>query len=107
MTDGAEPDPVLADLLGRLAARHQVDRAFKQAAGRLDTAQELATAEPGSPVHRVMTAVTALLEAAKQAGALRTDVTVADLVMLLGAVPDGDDDRRARYVEIVLAGLRP
>ena len=107
VADGAEPDPVLADLFGRLAARHQVDRAFKQAAGRLDAADELASAEPGSAVHRVSTAITALLTAAQRAGAMRADVTVADLAMLLGAVPDGDEDRRSRYVEIVLAGLRP
>lgn len=107
VTDGAEPHPVLADLFGRLAARHQVDLAFKQAAGRLDTAEELAAAEPRSAVHRAMTAITALLAAAQRAGAVRADATVADLVMLLGAVPDGDDDRQARYVQIVLAGLRP
>ena len=107
MTDGTEPSPLLADLFTRLAARHQVDRAFKQAAGRLDTVAEMAVAAPGSAVHRAMTAITALLEGAQRAGAVRADVTVADLAMLLGAVPDGDDDRRSRYVAIVLAGLRP
>lgn len=107
VTDGADPHPLLADLFARLAARHQVDLTFKQAAGRLDAAEDLAAAEPGSAVHRAMAAITALLAAAQRAGAVRADVTVADLVMLLGAVPDGDDDRQARYVEIVLAGLRP
>jgi hypothetical protein len=55
-----------------------------------------------------MRAITALLDRARAAGAVRPDTTLTDLVMLLGSVPgpEADAGRRARYVEIVLDGLR-
>lgn len=102
---GEVPGPVLARLFADLAARHRVDRVFKQAAGRLDPTAEMADAAPGSAVARATAAICALLAAAQQAGAVRPDVTLVDLTMLLAAVPDGDDERRSRYVDIVLAGL--
>jgi hypothetical protein len=53
-------------------------------------------------------AITELLDRARAAGAVRGDVTLADLVLLLGSVPGPDvaPERRSRYVDIVLAGLR-
>ena len=51
----------------------------------------------------------ALLESARSTGAVRTDLGLDDLVLLLGSVPGQEvsGERRARYLDIVLAGLRP
>jgi hypothetical protein len=45
-----------------------------------------------------------LVDAARAAGAVRDDLTLADLTMLLDGVPD-DPHQRDRYVEIVLRGI--
>ena len=54
-----------------------------------------------------MAAITALLDRARAAGAVRADLTLADLVMLVGAAPGPETPAplRARYAEIVIAGL--
>ena len=108
---GAEPVAELDALFRAVADRHATDRAFKAASGRLDHDLEaaLAAAPPGSGAERATRAITALLDRARASGAVRPDVTFADLVLLLGSVPgpEVDDARRARYLDIVLAGLRP
>lgn len=107
---GADPGAELDALFRAVADRHATDRAFKAATGRLDhdLEQELARAPAGSAVDRATRAITALLDRARTAGAVRADTTLADLVLLLGTVPgpEVDDARRGRYLDIVLAGLR-
>ena len=107
---GAEPGEELEALFRAVADRYATDRAFKAATGRLehDPTEDLAHAVPGSAVHRATHAITALLDRARAAGAVQADTTLADLVMLLAAVPgpDAPATRRARYLDIVLAGLR-
>lgn len=107
---GASPGAELAALFREVADRHASDLAFKTATGRLDhdLEAELERATPDSSTARATRAITALLDRARADGAVRPDVTVADLVLLLGSVPGPEvaADRRARYLDIVLAGLR-
>jgi AcrR family transcriptional regulator len=107
---GADAGTELAALFREVADRLATDRAFKAATGQLDhdPGSAIARAEPGSATDRAMRAITALLDRARAAGAVRPDTTLTDLVMLLGSVPgpEADAGRRARYVEIVLDGLR-
>ncbi len=106
---GAAPGAELDALFRAVADRHATDRAFKAATGQLDHDPEaaLARATPGSSAGRATQAITALLDRARAEGVVRSDVTLADLVLLLGSVPgpEAAADRRARYLDIVLAGL--
>ncbi len=115
---GAAPGPVLAGLFREVARRYATDRALKAATGRLGVtgppvaavvgmAAELEAAAPGSPTLRAMTAITEVVGRAVAAGAVRGDVTVDDLAVLLDGVPGPEvpEDLRARYIEIVIAGL--
>ncbi len=107
---GAEPGAELEALFRAVADRHATDRAFKAATGQLDLDPEAALARvpPGSSAGRATRAITALLDRARAGGAVRTDLTLADLVLLIGSVPGPEvaADRRARYLDILLAGLR-
>lgn len=111
---GAGPGAELEALVRAVADRYATDRAFKVATGALEHGlehgleDELAAAPPDSPVARATGSITALLNRARDAGAVRADTTLADLVLLLGAVPGPEvaAGRRARYLDIVLAGLR-
>ena len=93
-----------------MAARHASDRAFKAATGMLDhdLEAELAHAAPDSSAGRAVRAITALLDRARADGAVRADLTLGDLVVLLGSVPGSEvgAQQRERYLDIVLAGLR-
>lgn len=99
----------LGALFAAVVERHTTDRALKAAAGLLEnpSAGDLAIAPPGSATARAVAAITALLQQARSVGAVRADVTLADLVMLLSAAPadEAPPEMRRRYVEIVLAGL--
>lgn len=99
----------LGALFAAVVERHATDQALKVAAGLLEnpSAGDLAIAPPGSATARVVTSITALLQRARSVGAVRADVTLADLVMLLSAAPadEAPPEMRRRYVEIVLAGL--
>jgi AcrR family transcriptional regulator len=107
---GAEPGAELDALFRAVADRHATDRAFKAATGQLDLDPEAALARvpPGSSAGRATGAITALLDRARADGAVRSDLTLADLVLLIGSVPGPEvtADRRARYLDILLAGLR-
>ena len=83
------------------------DQAFKSAAGRLDVNAEIAAAAPGSPIARSVAAISELLERAQIAEQIRGDLTLADLGVLLAAVPGAGvaPEQRARFVDIVIAGL--
>ena len=107
---GAPPGPAIGQLFREIAERHATDQAFKSAAGRLDVAlldAEIAAAPPGSPIDRSVAAITELLHRAQIAEQVRGDLTLADLAVLLAAVPGADvsAERRARFVDIVIAGL--
>ena len=112
---GADPGPVFAGLLRAVAGRYVDDRALKSAAGRLQLGGdlgahldgELSAAAPGSAVLRAVTAITQLLERSVAAGAVRADVTLDDLIVVLGGVPGREvsEAMQARYVDIVIAGL--
>ena len=106
---GAPPGPSIGQLFRELAERHATDQAFKSAAGRLDVDAEIAGAPPGSVVARSVLAITELLQRAQLAGQIRADLTLADLGVLLAAVPGAEvsAQSRARFVDIVIAGLAP
>jgi AcrR family transcriptional regulator len=106
---GAAPGPALGELFRELAERHASDQAFKSAAGRLDVNAEIETAAPGTTIARSVLAITELLHRAQLAGQIRADLTLADLAVLLGAVPGAGvaPDLRTRFVDIVIAGLAP
>jgi AcrR family transcriptional regulator len=104
---GAPPGPAIGQLFREIAERHATDQAFKSAAGRLDPNAEIASAAPGSPIARSVAAISELLERAQIAEQIRGDLTLADLGVLLAAVPGAGvaPEQRARFVDIVIAGL--
>jgi AcrR family transcriptional regulator len=104
---GAPPGPAIGELFREIAERHATDQAFKSAAGRLDVNAEMAAASPGSPIARSVAAIGELLERAQIAEQIRGDLTLADLGVLLAAVPGAGvaPEQRARFVDIVIAGL--
>jgi len=106
---GAPPGAALGQLFREIAERHASDQAFKSAAGRLDVDAEIAAAAPGSAVARSTSAITELLHRAQIAGQVRADLTLADLALLLGAVPGAGTapHLRERFVDIVITGLAP
>jgi AcrR family transcriptional regulator len=104
---GAPAGPSLGQLFREIAERHATDQAFKSAAGRLDVGAEIAAAAPGTPIARSVLGITELLQRAQLAGEIRADLTLADLAVLLAAVPGAEVSPvlRARFVDIVIAGL--
>jgi AcrR family transcriptional regulator len=104
---GAPPGRAIGELFREIAERHATDQAFKSAAGRLDVNAEIAAASPGSPIARSVAAISELLERAQIAEQIRGDLTLADLGVLLAAVPGAAvaPEQRARFVDIVIAGL--
>ncbi|MBO3731852.1 TetR/AcrR family transcriptional regulator [Glycomyces niveus] len=63
---------------------------------------------------RMMTAIERLVERAREHGAVRADVTGADVFLLMcapnyiaGYVPDASPDLWRRYLALILDGLRP
>jgi len=104
---GAPPGPAIGQLFREIAERHATDQAFKSAAGRLDVDAEIATAPAGSAIARSVAAITELLQRAQLAEQIRADLTLADLGVLLAAVPGPGvaAEQRARFVDIVIAGL--
>jgi AcrR family transcriptional regulator len=114
--DGGAPlGTALGGLFREVAARFPEDLALKAATGRLGSdgdlaaqfGAEIAAAPPGSAVLRAVTAITAVLDRARAAGAVRADLTLDDLVALLAAMPgrEAPAEMRERLVDIVIAGL--
>lgn len=112
---GVPVGPALGALFRAVAARFADDLALKAATGRLgadgDLASrlgaEMAAAQPGSAVLRAVTAITGVLDRARAAGAVRADLTLDDLMLLLAAMPGREvaAGTRERLVDIVIAGL--
>jgi AcrR family transcriptional regulator len=106
---GADAGRELAALVRRYAGHYATDRAVKAAVAALGPA---VPADPGAypeggPERRAAEAIEELLGLARARGAVRDDVTLADLVLVLGALPgpEAGAAARERFVEIVLAGL--
>lgn len=112
---GGDAATLLTSLFATVAEAHTMDRAVKEALHALEqgavalepgaVATDPATAPEGSATARAASAIEQLLAAGRDAGTLRADLTVDDLVVLLAGVPDGDAARRDRYVALVTAAL--
>jgi AcrR family transcriptional regulator len=110
---GGDAREELASLLRRIASRGSENRSLRSAALSLGVEDKLRPEEtppaPGSAMATVLAALDRILAAARVAGVVREDTTRVDIAVLLRGVLDFDLDerRRDRYVEIILAGLRP
>jgi AcrR family transcriptional regulator len=109
---GASAGDELADLFRLAAARHSSDRAAKEAVASLGGAAPwdgTTGFDAGTAEQRAWDAIMALFASAVAEGEVRADLTPPDLLVLLNGVPDDPVDPavRDRYIEIVLAGLRP
>ncbi len=112
---GAPVGPALGGLFRVVAARFTDDLALKAATGRLGAdgdlsahlGAEVAAAQPGSAVLRAVTAITAVLDRARASGAVRADLTLDDVMVLLAAMPGREvpAEMRERLVDIVITGL--
>lgn len=108
LLDAADPGAALLEFLAAAAhQRQQRDLSFLQEAGEL-------TADVKSVRTRMFDIVHALVDRAREHGAVRTDVTGADIVLLMCApnyvttyVPDAPPDLWRRYLAIIFDGLRP
>lgn len=106
----AEPDAGAALLEFLTVAAHQRqqrDLSFLQGAGELN-------AEVVGARTRMFATVHALVDRARDQGALRADVTGTDVILLMcapnyvtGYVPDAPPDLWRRYLAIIFDGLRP
>jgi AcrR family transcriptional regulator len=110
---GGDAREELAKLLRELAARGAESRALRATALSLGVPYQLRPDEsppaPGSRMDTVLAGLDRILDAARAAGVVRPDATRMDITVLLRGVLDVELDERARerYVEIILAGLRP
>ena len=108
---GAEPAAELSDMFRAVAERHASDRALKAALTELGkpVSWDPADYPTDSPAQRAARAIEPVLEAARRSGGVRADLTLADLLLLLGGVPGGAEEpereARQRYVDLVLAGV--
>jgi AcrR family transcriptional regulator len=104
----ADPGAALLEFLTAAAQqRQQRDLSFLQEAGEL-------TAEVTRVRTQMFHTVHALVDRAREHGAVRTDVTGADIILLMCApnyvtasVPDAPPDLWRRYLAIIFDGLRP
>ncbi|MGL4178492.1 MAG: helix-turn-helix domain-containing protein [Dermatophilaceae bacterium] len=90
-----------------IAAIYAADRAFKERLGTYDPADPLRGITAGSVEERALAAAAALLALAQNKGAVRRDVTAADLASLLAGLPTASGRPREMYLEVILAGLAP
>ena len=107
---GADVGTEVLDLFRLVARRHATDQAVKEAALTLGLSPMIEPPtdelEPGTPEARAGAAIEALLGAAQRAGVVRDDVGIVDLWALVVGTPTADETRE-RYLDIVIAGLRP
>lgn len=94
----------LRALVRDVAAIYAVDRAFKERLGENGAGPSSAD---GAAQARATAAVAELLDRAQQEGAVRADLTVDDLAVLLSGLPAADGRPREVYLDVVLAGLAP
>jgi len=106
---GADPTARFTELVRGYARRYATDRSLKAAAAALGEpvpSDPAAYSEDG-PEHRAAAAITDLLERAQRSGGVRPDVTLGDLLLLLGALPGGEagEEQRERVLDVVVTGL--
>lgn len=94
----------LEELLAGIAEGYSAHRAVTTTAALLDLGAE---ARPEGAAARAVTAMGDLVRAAQEAGDMRDDVDLADLLLLLAQAPERSDPRRTRYIELASDGLRP
>lgn len=110
---GADVETEVFELFRTVARRHATDQAVKEAALTLGLSPLIELPQDdfaeGTPEQRAGQAILALLLAAQRAGVVRDDVGLADLWALVVGTPaaSAPDEVRDRYIEIVIAGLRP
>lgn len=108
LLDAADPGTALLEFLTAAAhQRQQRDLSFLQEAGELNAEVAKVRAQMFHTVHR-------LVDRARAHGAVRDDVTGADVILLMCApnyvtsyVPDAPPDLWQRYLAIIFDGLRP
>jgi AcrR family transcriptional regulator len=108
LLEAADPGAALLEFLTAAAhQRQQRDLSFLQEAGEL-------TAEVTRVRTQMFHIVHTLVDRAREHGAVRTDVTGADIILLMCApnyvttyVPDAPPDLWRRYLAIIFDGLRP
>lgn len=108
---GADPGEQLDALFRAVAERSRADRAVKQAAAalgaRLPDVDTAISDDVDTPARHAVLAVERVLTAAQAAGVVRGDITVADLLVVIEAVPPtADAAALERYLDIVLSGIR-
>lgn len=107
---GADAGAELLALVRGYAAEFAEDQAVKAAAATLGESvpHDPAAFIEGSPERRAVDAIGDLLAQAQRAGRVRDDITMTDLMVLLTAVPGPEvpAERRAVFVDVVIAGLR-
>lgn len=108
LLDAADPGAALLEFLTVAAhQRQQRDLSFLHESGELPTEVIRAREKMSDNVHR-------LVDRARRHGAVRADVTGADIILLMCApnyvasyVPDAAPDLWRRYLAIIFDGLRP
>ncbi|GAA5187141.1 TetR/AcrR family transcriptional regulator [Rugosimonospora acidiphila] len=108
LLDAADPGAALSEFLTVAAEqRQQRDLSFLQEAGELNAEVTRVRAQLFQTVHR-------LVDRAREHGAVRADITGADVILLMCApnyvtsyVPDASPDLWQRYLAIIFDGLRP
>jgi AcrR family transcriptional regulator len=107
---GGDAAQELLSLLREFAVEFAADQAVKAAAESLGASvpHDPASFEPGSAQRRAVDAIGALLQRAQRAGGIRPDVSMADLMVLLAAVPGPDVPvaQRERFVDVMVTGLQ-
>jgi AcrR family transcriptional regulator len=107
LTAPAPGDALLEFLTIAADQRQQRDLSFLQGASGL-------LPMVGAAQERLFAAIGALVDRAREAGAIRADVTGADVILLMcapnyvaGYAPDPSPDLWRRYLAIIFDGLRP
>ncbi|TDC70326.1 TetR/AcrR family transcriptional regulator, partial [Micromonospora sp. KC606] len=108
LLDAADPGAALLEFLTVAAdQQRQRDLSFLQEAGELNADVTRAREQMFHFVHK-------LVDRAREHGAVRADVTGADVILLMCApnyvtsyVPDASPDLWQRYLAIIFDGLRP
>jgi AcrR family transcriptional regulator len=108
LLEAADPGAALLEFLTIAAhQRQQRDLSFLQEAGELNPEVTRVRAQMFQTVH-------ALVDRARRHGAIRADVTGADIILLMCApnyvtsyLPDASPDLWQRYLAIIFDGLRP
>jgi AcrR family transcriptional regulator len=108
LLEAADPGVALLEFLGVAAhQRQQRDLSFLQEVGDLN-------ADVTRARERMFRMVQGLVDRAREYGAVRRDVTGADVILLMCApnyvtsyVPDASPDLWRRYLAIIFDGLRP